>query len=74
MPIIYDGLFNLIKERGKSEYYLRKNGISPSILNKLKHGTGGLDARTVEKLCCLLECQPGDIMEYIPSFESDSKQ
>ena len=22
--------------------------------------------RTIEKLCNLLECQPGDIMEYIP--------
>lgn len=65
VPIKYERLFELIKERGKSEYYLRKNGISPSILSKLKHGTGGLDARTIEKLCRLLDCQPGDIMEYI---------
>ncbi len=65
MSIKYDKLFSLIKEKGKSEYYLRKNGISSSILDKLKHGTGGLDARTIEKLCKLLECQPGDIMEYV---------
>ena len=65
MSIKYDKLFLLIKEKGKSEYYLRKNGISSSILDKLKHGTGGLDARTIEKLCNLLECQPGDIMEYV---------
>lgn len=65
MSIIYDKLFALIKERGKTEYYLRQNGISPSILDKLKHGKGGLDARTIEKLCRLLECQPGDIMEYV---------
>lgn len=65
MSIIYDRLFALIKERGKSEYYLRKNGISPSILNKLKHKTGGLDHRTIDKLCELLDCQPGDIMEYV---------
>ena len=64
MPIKYEKLFALIKSRGKSEYYLRKNGISPSILDKLKHQTGGLDARTIEKLCKLLDCQPGDIMEY----------
>ena len=66
LPISYQKLFALIKERGRSEYYLRQNGISPSILNKLKHGTGGLDARTIEKLCRLLDCQPGDIMEYTP--------
>lgn len=65
MSISYDKLFALIKERGKSEYYLRKNGISPSILDKLKHKTGGLDHRTIDKLCELLDCQPGDIMEYV---------
>ncbi|MEA4813364.1 MAG: helix-turn-helix transcriptional regulator [Oscillospiraceae bacterium] len=65
MPIVYEKLFLLIKERGRTEYYLRKNGISPSILDKLKHGRGGLDARTIEKLCRLLDCQPGDIMEYL---------
>ena len=65
MPISYSKLFSLIKNRGRTEYWLRQNGISPSILNKLKHGTGGLDARTIEKLCRLLECQPGDIMEYV---------
>ena len=66
MPIHYTKLFDLIKQRGKTEYWLRQNGISPSILNKLKHETGGLDARTIEKLCRLLECQPGDIMDYVP--------
>lgn len=65
MPIVYGKLFILIKERGKTEYYLRKNGVSPSILDKLKHGTGGLESRTIEKLCRLLSCQPGDIMEYV---------
>lgn len=73
MAIVYDKLFALIKERDKSEYYLRKNGISPSILDKLKHGRGGLDARTIEKLCCLLECQPGDLMEYIPEASASNE-
>lgn len=67
MPISYNRLFKIMKSKGKSQYYLRKNGISPSIFNKLKNNTGGLDARTIEKLCILLECQPGDIMEYIPA-------
>ena len=65
MPISYKRFFELLKVKGKSEYYLRQNGISPSILNKLKHKTGGLDHRTIEKICRLLECQPGDIMEYV---------
>ena len=27
---------------------------------------GGLDVRTIEKLCPLLDCQLGDIIEYVP--------
>lgn len=65
MPIRYKKLFDLIKERKTTEYFLRKNGISPSILDKLKHSKGGIDARTIEKLCKLLNCQPGDLMEYV---------
>jgi len=68
--IVYNKLFVLIKERGRTKYYLRQNGISPSILDKLKNGTGGIDARTIDKLCALLECQPGDLMEYIKSEDS----
>ena len=40
MAIVYNKLFALIKERGKSEYYLRQNKISSSVLSKLKSGTG----------------------------------
>lgn len=35
----------------------------------LKNGKGHLGYETLEKLCNLLNCQPGDLMEYIP--ESD---
>lgn len=66
MGIQYEKLFELVKTQGKSLYWLRAHGISPSIISKLKHKTGGLDARTIEKLCRLLNCQPGDIMEYVP--------
>ena len=75
MAISYGKLFELIKKKGKTQYYLRQNGISPSILNKLKNKKGGLDARTIEKLCRLLDCQPGDIMEYIPDLpETDHNE
>lgn len=66
MAIVYDRLYKTMEARGRNEYYLRRGGVSPSILVKLRNKTGGLDARTIDKLCRLLECQPGDIMEYIP--------
>lgn len=71
MAIIYDKLFQKMKATQTTEYYLRNNGISPSIFTKLRQGKGGLDARTIDKLCRLLNCQPGDIMEYIPDFPNN---
>ncbi|MFQ9703244.1 MAG: helix-turn-helix domain-containing protein [Enterocloster clostridioformis] len=31
----------------------------------MKDGSGHTDTRTIQKVCMLLDCQPGDIMEYI---------
>ena len=65
MSISYNGFLEKLQARGV-KLYLRKNGISPSIIDKIEKGTGGLDARTIDKLCRLLDCQPGDLMEYTP--------
>ena len=50
-------------------YHLRKNGISPSIVDKLQKDEGNIDTRTITKICEILSCQPADIMEYIPEKE-----
>jgi putative transcriptional regulator len=66
MAIKYDKLLALLKERGYTSYKIRKdNIIGQGTLTALKNGTGGLDAKTLSKLCKLLHCQPGDIMEYV---------
>ena len=66
MPFKYDKLFKLLKEKGFSTYRIRKeNLISQASLTKMKNGTGNIDTRTIERLCKLLNCQPGDIMEYV---------
>jgi len=64
MPVKYDKLFALIKERGINKRYLRTNGIHAAVVDKLIKG-GTVDTTTIGKLCALLECQPGDIMEYV---------
>ena len=67
MPINYDKLFVLLKEKGYSSYRLRKEKlISQSTLQKLRTGDGIIDSRTITRLCEMLDCQPGDIMEYVP--------
>jgi putative transcriptional regulator len=66
MAIKYDKLFVLLKEKGFSSYRLRKEKlISQSTLQKLRTGDGIIDSRTIQRLCAMLNCQPGDIMEYV---------
>ena len=66
MPIEYDKLFSLMKEKGLTTYRIRKeNIISQSALRSLKDGKS-VTIETIEKLCKVLNAQPGDIMEYIP--------
>ena len=62
----YDKLFDLLKERNITTYTIRKdNIISQSALTKMKSGEGNIDTRTLDRLCAYLNCQPGDIMEYV---------
>ncbi len=66
MPIKYDKLFALMKEKGISSYKLRKEKlVGQSILQKLRDG-GDIDTRTIKRFCDMLDCQPGDLMEYVP--------
>lgn len=75
MPMKYDKLFVLLAQKGISTYKIRKeNIISQAALQKMKDGTGNIDTRTIERLCRVLDCQPGDIMEYVPDeSEQDGK-
>ena len=54
-----------LKAKGYTTYILRKENIlSQSTLQKLREGKG-LSWETIERRCGLLECQPGDLMEYV---------
>lgn len=64
MPIKYDRLFEILKERGySSTYWLRQHGFHAATVDKLKKNER-VNTDTIAKLCALLECQPGDILEY----------
>ena len=67
MPIKYDKLLRLLQERGYTTYKIRKENImGQAALQKVRSGKGDIDTRTIAKLCALLNCQPGDIMEFLP--------
>lgn len=67
MAISYRKLFELLEENGWTTYKIRKEKLlGQGTLTALKNGTGGLDSKTISKICKTLSCQPGDIMEYVP--------
>ena len=72
MPIKYDKLVAELEQRGITSYTLKakyNNIIGQATYKKIKEG-GDIDTRTIAKLCELLNCQPGDILEYVPSEKS----
>lgn len=65
--IIYDKLFKLLEENGYTASKIRSTGlIGQGTYYGLKNNTKGLDAKTINKLCALFNCQPVDIMENVP--------
>ena len=65
MSIRYDKLFALLKERGHTAtYWLRQQGVHAATVSKLRKNER-INTDTIERLCEMLDCQPGDIMEYI---------
>ena len=61
----------LLRERGKTAYWLAKAaGLPLSVAYRLA-GRGGrvrrLDTVTIDRLCAALDCTPGDLFAYRPS-------
>lgn len=77
MPMDYSKLFNLLEQRGITIYRLRKDGVvGTATLDKMRKKEGHIDTRSLESLCQYLNCQPGDMMEYVPdeAIERDKSQ
>lgn len=70
MPIKYNKLIALLKEKGYTTYRIRKEKIIGQATWSKIQNNGDIDTRTIAKLCKLLNCQPGDILEYIPDEEN----
>ncbi|WP_277614816.1 helix-turn-helix domain-containing protein [Flintibacter muris] len=59
-----------MEEKGLKKWDLRQMGINGTVLDKVLSGpltkSRRVDTETINKLCTILNCQPGDIMEYVP--------
>lgn len=64
--ISYRKLLALCEERGINSYIIKKNKImGQGAWVSIKEGK---DVRlsTIDSLCRFLDCQPGDLLEYLP--------
>ena len=61
----------VLEKRGLKKYWLRQNGINPKVVDALKNNKN-VNVSTILELCRLLDCQPGDLFEYIPDDLSDT--
>jgi len=65
MPMKYEKLFALMKDKGLTTYRIRKEHIiTETTLQKLREGKN-VTTDSIASLCQVLNCQPGDIMEYV---------
>jgi putative transcriptional regulator len=57
----------LAKRKVRSNVLAEAIGITESNLSLLKSGkVRGVRFETLEAICRFLECQPGDLLEYVP--------
>jgi putative transcriptional regulator len=66
MPIIINLDVMLAKRKMRSNELAEYVGITTANISILKTGKAkGIRFSTLELICEILECQPGDIMEYV---------
>lgn len=69
--IVFEDIMEMLSRRGWSSYRLRNEKIlSESIMTRLR-SKESITTNTIDKLCELLDCQPGDLMHYVPDEQGE---
>lgn len=64
--VVYEKLVAKMEQQGLTTYKIRKEKIiSESTLQNIREGKR-ITTDSIAALCGALNCQPGDILEYIP--------
>ena len=64
MPISYRPMREYMAENHITYYRLGNEGIDAKTIHRIRHDKP-LTTTTIEKICRIMNCQPGDLMEYI---------
>lgn len=56
--------------RQLSYYHLANEGIDPQTLQRIRHDQP-IPTKTLDRLCRMSECQPGELVEYLEDGKED---
>jgi len=63
-----------LKERGYTQPEIIRNGwISAQTMTYIRKGDARMSMIALSAICCMLRCQPGDILENVPTDEEKIK-
>ncbi len=72
MPIVVNVDVMLAKRKMSSTELAEKIGITTANLSILKTNKAkAIRFSTLEEICKALDCQPGDILEYVPATDEE---
>jgi putative transcriptional regulator len=68
MPISFQPMRDYMKQHHISFYRLGNEGIDAQTMQRLRHDRP-ITTETLGKLCRIMNCQPGDLLAYLPEDE-----
>lgn len=69
--IIFEDVLGLLAKSGWSAYRLRKEKmLSESTITRLRNHAP-INTTTIDTICELCGCQPGDILHYVPDEQGE---
>jgi len=73
MPFSYDKLWKLLIDRKMNKGQLKEVAqLSPTTVAAMGRGEG-ITPKVLKRICAAMDCQPGDIMEYVPDITSEQE-
>ena len=67
--IVFQDVMERLSNAGYSAYRFQKEKLIPSsTMDRIRHN-GPISTETIDTVCRLCDCQPGDLMLYVPDPE-----
>lgn len=67
--IVYNGVIEKLAQAGYSSYRIQKECLIPnSTLTRIRNDRP-ISTDTLDTICALLKCQPGDLLTWVPDRE-----